>query len=175
MARWYSRVLYTALRWMKCGRMYGMWDSLIIKSMNKTHFENTLWAFNNHQNNLYTNGNWFQGSLRVHLWTVKTIYHFNGYWSMSDYDEGTKESWGWSTRLRESLSPLLGFKGEKNGHSSSEAESSVNVKICFITNIIKENFPKSTSWKILTQCNWRFTQRKSMLSAGQKVAFLSQT
>lgn len=82
----------------------------------------------------------------------KIILLFWVYWSMSDYDEGTKESWGWSTRLRESLSPLLGFKGEKNGHSSSEAESSVNVKICFINNIIKENFPKSTSWKILTQC-----------------------
>lgn len=105
----------------------------------------------------------------------KIILLFWVYWSMSDYNGGTKESWGWFTRLRESWWPLLGFKGEKNGHSSLEAESSVNVKMCFITNIIKENFPKSTSWKIPTQCNWRFTQRKNMLSAGQRVAFLSQT
>lgn len=95
---------------------------------------------------------------------------------MSDYDGGGgKRKLGLIHKTQGVFITIIGLKGEKNGHSSSEAESSVNVKICFITNIIKENSPKSTSWKTPTQCNWRFTQRKSMLSAGQKVAFLSQT
>lgn len=42
------------------------------------HFPNTVLAFNKRQNNLHVNWEWFWGSLRIHLWPVKTIYHFNG-------------------------------------------------------------------------------------------------
>lgn len=91
---------------------------------------------------------------------------------MSDYDGGTKVKVGVDPQDSGSLyHHYLDLRVKRMGTVAQKLKSSVNVKICFITNIIKEIPPKSTSWKIPTQCNWRFTQRKSMLSAGQKVSF----
>lgn len=50
------------------GKIYSMLSSLIIKSINKMHFPNTVLAFNNCQNNLHVNWEGFRASASSYEW-----------------------------------------------------------------------------------------------------------